>query len=66
MNELENQGKTCGRMALIDCLKNENIIATEAQIKKVFKNLNEKGYIKISKGRGGSKLTDLVKIKFKL
>lgn len=66
MNELENQGRTCGRMAIIDYLKNENIIATEVQIKKVFKNLNEKGYIKISKGRSGSKLTDLAKIKFKL
>lgn len=55
----EENGFGSGRNTTLKKLNKKNIITTEAIIRKNLFDMNSLGYIKSSKGRGGSILTSL-------
>lgn len=66
MIDLEKRGKSCGRKAISDELKNKNIFISEAKIRKILENMKADGLISSGTGRTGSQLTTLGKKKFNI
>lgn len=66
MAGLEEKGKSCGRKALSDELKNRGVFTSEAKIRKVLENMKADGLVTSGEGRTGSRLTLLGRKKFNL
>lgn len=64
--EYESKGKVCGRKTIFDTLIERDFYISEAQIRKILENFKKDGYITSSKGRGGSKVTELGIKKFNI
>ena len=66
MSDLEKKGKSCGRKAISNELKNKNIFISEAKIRKILENMKADGLVSSGTGRTGSQLTTLGKKKFNI
>jgi len=56
--ETNREGKCIGRDGLLSEARRRNVILSQPQVRKVLGGLEQKGYVIISRGRGGSKITE--------
>lgn len=66
LNALEKKGKSCGRKAVSDELKNKKIFLSEAKVRKILENMKADGLVSSGEGRAGSRLTLLGRKKFNI
>ena len=66
LNALEKRGKSCGRKAVSDELKNKKIFLSEAKVRKILENMKADGLVSSGEGRAGSRLTLLGRKKFNI
>lgn len=66
LNVLEKRGKSCGRKAVSDELKNKKIFLSEAKVRKILENMKADGLVSSGEGRTGSRLTLLGRKKFNI
>lgn len=58
LDEANEKQEIKGRMSLAEDAKKENIYLTQQEIRSILSSLDSLALVKVSKGRGGSKITN--------
>lgn len=58
LNQCRMEGRKTGRKRLAEVLREKGSGVTEAEVREILKSLQRNKFIEISKGRGGTKITD--------